>query len=48
MPFDLLDVKASVSDAVKAHTVGTHRVMAPEQTLARVARIWRQLVAPAG
>jgi ribosomal protein S12 methylthiotransferase accessory factor len=37
MPFDLLDVKASVSDAVKAHTVGTHRVMAPEQTLARVA-----------
>lgn len=36
MPFDLLDVKASVSDAVKAHTVGTHRVMAPEQTLARV------------
>jgi ribosomal protein S12 methylthiotransferase accessory factor len=37
MPFDLLDIKASVSDAVKAHTVGTHRVMAPEQTLARVA-----------
>ncbi|ALG73987.1 hypothetical protein VY88_19495 [Azospirillum thiophilum] len=36
MPFDLLDVKASVSDAVKAHTVGTHRVMAPERTLARV------------
>lgn len=37
MPFDLLDIKASVSDAVKAHTVGTHRIMAPEQTLARVA-----------
>lgn len=37
MPFDLLDIKASVSDAVKAHTVGTHRVVAPEQTLARVA-----------
>ncbi|CAO3438249.1 YcaO-like family protein [Azospirillum endophyticum] len=37
MPFDLLDVRASISDAVKAHTVGTHRVMAPEQTLARVA-----------
>lgn len=37
MPFDLLDVKASVSDVVKAHTVGTHRVMAPERTLARVA-----------
>ncbi|WP_042692000.1 YcaO-like family protein, partial [Azospirillum sp. B506] len=37
MPFDLLDVRASASDAVKAHTVGTHRVMAPEQTLARAA-----------
>ena len=37
MPFDLLDVKATGLDAVKAHTVGTHRVMAPEQTLARVA-----------
>ncbi|MBP2297744.1 YcaO-like family protein [Azospirillum picis] len=37
MPFDLLDVKAAVSDAVKAHTVGTHRIMAPERTLERVA-----------
>ncbi|MGF7175013.1 YcaO-like family protein [Azospirillum doebereinerae] len=37
MPFDLLDVRTAIADAVKAHTVGTHRVMAPEQTLARVA-----------
>ncbi|SMH45216.1 YcaO-like family protein [Azospirillum agricola] len=36
MPFDLLDVQAAAAEAVKAHTVGTHRIAAPEQTLARV------------
>ncbi|WP_298380766.1 YcaO-like family protein [Azospirillum sp.] len=36
MPFNLLDVGATAVDAVKAHTVGTHRVVAPELTLARV------------
>ncbi|WP_281262035.1 YcaO-like family protein [Azospirillum thermophilum] len=36
MPFDLIDVRTAAADAVKAHTTGTHRVMAPEQTLARV------------
>lgn len=37
MPFDFLDARAAASEAVKAHTVGTHRIVAPEQTLARVA-----------
>lgn len=36
MPFDLVDVQTAATDAVKAHTSGTHRIVAPEQTLARV------------
>ena len=40
MPFDHLDLRSaeqSAEQAVKAHTTGTHRITAPEQTLARVA-----------
>jgi YcaO-like protein with predicted kinase domain len=38
MPFDQCDAPvAAAFEAVKAHTVGTHRIVAPEQTLARVA-----------
>ncbi|MFD1626888.1 YcaO-like family protein [Azospirillum griseum] len=37
MPFDFLpNFAATATDAVKAHTMGTHRIVAPEQTLARV------------
>ncbi len=35
MPFDLID-PGRADAAVKAHTVGTHRIVAPEETLARV------------
>lgn len=38
MPFDSCDAPvATAFEAVKAHTVGTHRIVTPEQTLARVA-----------
>ncbi len=37
MPFDFLpNFAATATDAVKAHTMGTHRIVSPEQTLARV------------
>lgn len=37
MPFDFLpNFAAMATDAVKAHTMGTHRVVSPEQTLTRV------------
>lgn len=35
MPFDLIDVR-TVGTTEKAHTFGTHRLLAPEDTLARV------------
>ncbi len=41
MPFDTalppMAFQRSADQAVKAHTTGTHRIVAPEQTLARVA-----------
>lgn len=37
MPFDAMVLQTATDHAVKVHTTGTHRIVAPEQTLARVA-----------
>lgn len=37
MPLDLIETSDAAYGAVKAHTAGTHRIVAPEETLRRVS-----------